>query len=183
MAQDKSPTVPLPPALIKAALPVAADIMKHVAAIEKLVPKLEHEMIKATKAGAIPLARAYVVFHRLRECLCSEEKNRFKPIAKMFEDYKTRVVPAMFEQSGVENVPLTEGYRVQIGNTVRATVIKDLRDNAYNWMRENYPDIVTETINSSTLSALARTMREDNKELPAELFTVADIPIASVVKT
>lgn len=177
---DATPT--LPRTLVEA-LPVSLKIMEHVHAIEKLTPMLIKQLESSKKKGPIALARAFVVFHRLREALCSDEKNRFKPISRLFEDYKVKIVPETLEQSGLDNVPLSEGFRVGVNHAWRASIIKDNKRAAYEWMRDNYPDIISETINASTLAALAKDLSEKNQELPADLFNAAQVPGASVTRT
>lgn len=178
----KEPSVPLPKSLV-AALPSSAEVMKHVDAIVKLLPKLQSEMTRAEKRGAVDLARAYVVLHRLREVLCSDEKNWFRGYQTTFSDYSNKLCPQVFEQEGVPHVAISEGYRIGVSTTLRASTVADRKQAAMSWMKDNYPDVVSETINASTLSALARELREDkNVELPAELFKVVDIPTTSVTR-
>lgn len=180
----KEPSAPLPKSLIQA-LPASSTVMKHVAAIVSLIPQLEKEMAAAEKRGAIDLARSYAVLHRLREILRSDEKSWFKPISNLFDDYNNVKVPAAFEQAGITHVPLAEGYRVGISHTWRASIKKDMKKEAYAWLEQNnHGDIITETVNASTLSALAKELNEEqNQELPEKLFTSAHMPATSVTKT
>lgn len=176
---------PTLPRSLAAALPTAIQIMGHVAAIERCVPNLEREMLNAEKAGAVGLARSFAVLHRLREALLSGEKNRFKPIDRLFRDYSELKVPAVFEQDGVTHVPLAGGFRVGVSHTFRASIKKDMKDQAYAWLRgHKLGDIITATVNASTLSAAGKALRDEhNVDLPEELFTAADVPNTSVTKT
>jgi hypothetical protein len=180
----KEPPAPLPASLVKA-LPVAAQIVRHLSEIVKLLPELSREMAEAKEAGSVPLARAFVVLHRLHSITCSESDSWFKPLRAMFDEYKTQQLPAIFEQEGVTSVPLAEGYRIGVSYTIRASIKPQEKDKAYAWLRGNkLGDIITTTVNASTLSATARTMLEEqNIELPSELFTVANMPNTSVTRT
>lgn len=174
------PPEPLPQTIING-LPVAAEIMQHFFAIAKLKPLLVEQMAAAEKGGAIPLARAFVAYHRMME----RSKDLLKPMTELFDEYKELKVPAILEQAGVTNVPLEEGFRVGASYRFVASIIKDKRDEAYAWLRKHkLGDLIAETVNAGTLSAAAKVLREEkNIELPAEFFTTADLPNTSVTKT
>lgn len=180
----KETPAPLPGSLVKA-LPVASRIVRHLNEIVALLPQLRQEMAQAKDAGSVPLARAFVVLHRLHNITCSESDSWFKPLRVTFDEYKTQLLPAIFEQEGVTSVPLTEGYRIGVSYTIRASIKPQEKDRAYAWLRGNkLGDIITTTVNASTLSATARTLLEErNLELPDQLFTVANMPNTSVTKT
>lgn len=186
-SNGSEPKAPLPATLVKS-LPTASEVVKHVAAIEALIPKLEKELQAAGKRGALDLARAFVVLHRIHEVTLSDKVGRLKALATLFETYKSHVVPEAFEQAGVPHVALDEGYRVGISTPWRASLKADdtgvTRLKAYDWLRKNHPDVISETVNSSTLSALAKELHEDkNKTLPDDLFNAAQVPAASVTRT
>ena len=70
-----------------------------------------------------------------------------------------------------------------ITSNVRANILKENRDAAYDWLCNNgLEDIVINTVNASTLSATARALIEDGKQLDDELFNVQIIPNTSVTK-
>lgn len=176
---DKSPPPPLPAELTRD-LPSAREIIKHIVAIEKLTSQLEREMQDARKRGAIPLARCFTVFHRLMSVM----SDKLKPLSAVFETFKVLHVPEAFETAGVTHVPLDIGYRVQVSYILRASIRKDMRDEAYKWLHRHHKDMIVETVNASSLSALARTLREEqNKALPDRYFNIADVPNTSVVRS
>jgi len=175
-AAAKPAPTPLPKSLL-AALPVASEIVKHADAIEKLIPKLEKELAAAKKRGAIDLARSFTVLHRLVTTVDAKVKG----VGSAFEHYKTLELPAIFEQAGITNVPLAEGFRVGVAYLMRASINSKRKEDAYAWVRKEFPDLLSETINASSLSSLARDMLENqNKELPQDLFNVVNLPITSV---
>ena len=172
------------PDSIVAALPTGAEIIKHVQAIEALLPKLKKDLDKATKGGAVALARAFVVFHRLNERMLSQEKS-FKDFKSLYSTTKELTFPQVMEAAGIDNVPLAEGFRVGVSHVWRASVKPGQKEAAMVWLEENeMRDIITEVINASTLSALAKELHENqNKDLPEEIFTAAQLPNTSVTKT
>lgn len=171
---------PLPPSLVQA-LPVAKMIIGKLTSLTSEIAQLERELNAARLMGAIPMARAFVVLHRMVEKI----DNDLKPIFRTFEEYKTQHLPKVYEDSGVTSLPLAEGYRVGVAQTLRASIRKDQKDAAYQWLRENgLDDLITSTVNASSLSSTARIMlEEDNKELPTDIFNVALMATTSVTKT
>lgn len=154
--------------------------MKHALAIEALLPQLDKELDRSKKAGAISLARSFVVLHRMN----SRFDDMFKPFTATFELYKKQIVPEIFEQESVPNVPLDEGFRVGVSSTFYASIKKDMKTAAYAWLRNNgLGDLIQSTINSSSLAAGLKTKMEDeNIEAPEEIFTAAYVPNTSVTK-
>jgi len=179
---DKRP--PLPQSILEA-LPTAKEIYTLVAKAGQMHGRLLKELIDAEKAGAIPMARAFVVLHRLKTLL----DETVKPFDKTFAEFKDVRVPAVFETAGVPNVPLDEGFRVGVSTKFRASFKSEDdggdKDAAYQWLRDNgLGDLITSTVNASTLSSAAKNMLEnENKELPSTLFNVAFVPNTSVNTT
>lgn len=121
--------------------------------------------------------------HRINERLLSEEK-ALKPLKTIWGDYKNFKVPEAFEQAGIENVPLSEGYRVGITVNVRASVVPGQKEKAFAWLQDNEAgDLIQPTLNASTLSSYAKGLREQNRDLPADIFNVAEMSNTTVTKT
>jgi len=125
----------------------------------------------------IELARYFV---RVRETKDQLEKI-LKPFDAFYETLAKVKIPETFDRHGVPSVTLDEGYRVTVSHALRASIRGGVdKEAAYEWLRDNgLGDIVTQTVNASTLSAVAKTMGEDNKELPEGLFNVAIMPNTS----
>lgn len=156
--------------------------MKHVQAIEALVPDLEAQLAAALKAGPVQLARAFVVLHRLNERLLSEDK-ALKSMKVLYGDYKNVKVPEAFEQAGVPNVPLDEGFRVGIAIRTVASIVPGKKAEAFVWLaNNNAQDLIQPTVNASTLSAFAKQRGEKNEDLPADIFNVVLMSNTSVTK-
>jgi len=106
-------------------------------------------------------------------------------VAKALGAVKSRlqytVVPEAFDRDGMSTFTTDDGVRITLSSTVRASV-KD-KENGYQWLRDHeLGDLITETVNASTLSAAAKKMLEENLELPEEFFSVAVMPNTSVTK-
>lgn len=181
MTDEKKPKAPLP-ATIVAALPSSAKFAKALDALYKaLASEIAPQLVDARKDGAVSLARAFVAFHRLNDKLDAV----CKAFEAQFAKLKGEVIPAAFEAEGVPNVSLSEGFRVGIAHNFRASIKEGMKDKAYHWLRANgMGDLITSTVNSSTLSAAAKHRTEDeNKDMPEDLFTVAIMPNTSVTQT
>ncbi len=161
---------------------MGARIAKLVQEIESWYPELQRQLDEAEKAGPVQMARAFVVLHRLNERMLSDEK-AFKDFKALYKQTKELTVPNCFEQAGVPNVPLDEGFRVGISVNTRASIREGKKAEAFVWLRDNDKgDIIQPTINASTLSALAKQLGENNIDMPDDIFNVARMPNASVTK-
>jgi hypothetical protein len=133
----------------------------------------------AKKRSAAQIADDYVELKEAADAikLVMTEINKVK--TKMAQE----VLPTIFEDQGFKSITTQSGRRVTITSNVRANILKENRDAAYDWLRNNgLEDIVINTVNASTLSATARTLIEDGKQLDDELFNVQIIPNTSVTK-
>jgi hypothetical protein len=101
-------------------------------------------------------------------------------IGKIYKDLKEIDIPAKFEEAGVTSITIG-GYRFTKSESIRASMKDKIA--AYDWLRNNdLEDLITETVNSSTLSATARTLMEEGKELPEDMFNVYIMNNTSVTK-
>lgn len=176
----KKAPVSLPKSLVDTA-PAALIVLEHLRGIDKGMMELADQLRAASNKGSTQLSRAFVVLHALQGSF----EERSKILNAMFAVYKTSVVPGVFENEGVPHVALAEGFRVGTSMTSFTSMVSDQKEEAMKWLRNNdYADIIQETVNSSTLSALARNLREEqNIDLPEQFFTTKDVANTSVTRT
>lgn len=94
---------------------------------------------------------------------------------------KTSEIPSAFEREGITTVTLDSGYRVTVSQLTRASIID--KEAAFEWLKDNgHEYAIQSTVNSSTLSSLAKTMLEEGKELPDDKFKVVIMPNTSITK-
>lgn len=162
-------------------LPSVGPVVEYLDAIEKHVAAyLPHEVDGADANGPIEFSRALVTLRFLKEKIDAT----FKQFNEIYASVKDVRLPEAFDKAQIPHVNLDEGYRVGVSHSVRASVKANMKDAAIEWLTKNgLGEIVTSTINASTLSAVARTMGEDNRELDAEIFHVFVQPTTSVTKT
>lgn len=127
--------------------------------------------VELDNLGPIELSRAFVRVRLLKD----EMDAIMKSFDAFYEELAKVKLPAVFDMHKVPSITLDEGYRVTISHSMRASIRGGAdKQAAYEWLRSNgLGDIVTETVNASTLSAVAKTMAEENRELDADLFNVA----------
>lgn len=150
--------------------------------VESGIPQLRVELESASRRKVEDVARAYVAIYKIKKLLDNEtEKGVLQQFSALFENFSKKVIPDAIEGSGVENIPLSEGMRVGVQNKTYASIREGKKEEALKYLRKNYPDIISTTVNSSTLSSLAVQLREeDNLELPDDIFNVAIVPTAAV---
>ena len=126
------------------------------------------------KMAAIPverpaseLARIFVAIRLLLD----EMNESVKLLEDTLNDLKTNVVPAAFEREHVTSFNTANGYRVTTSVAVRASIRADMKADAYAWLQQHgLGDIITPTVNASTLSAVAKKMMGDGIELDERFF-------------
>lgn len=177
---DTSSPATLPKSLVDT-LPQSLSVSKAVDALGVLLKALDKDMNKQCKKGAIDAARSFVVLRRLKD----KFENLDKTWKALFAHYDKEVLPELFEAAGVTSLPLTEGFRVGVSNKFYASIKEGKRDEGWEWLRANgLSEIITETVNASSLSAaIKHEIKENNLEPPENLFTTAWVPNTSVTKT
>ena len=105
-----------------------------------------------------------------------------KRIGEIHKRMKEELVPQKFTEQGISSITV-DGYRFTVSAQSRTSIQKDMKDEAYLWLRSNgLGDIVTETVNSSTLSATAKTLMSDGVDLPDDIFNIYSFENTSVTK-
>lgn len=121
-----------------------------------------------------------------------------KEFSKFIELIKNVKLPEAFDREKLKTITLQDGTRVTKSDRTTASIIGPQAD-AFDWLRENgYPDIIKETVNSSTMAATAKEILSNAKvldtgmvvaidpdmpiDLPADLFEVRITPTTSVTK-
>lgn len=158
--------------------PTVEACEKYTANIEMMFHKLADMVEQIKKQPASHAAQEYVLIKNL-----ADEYESIGKVLNEFRDLlKTEVLPKSFERDGITSFNTFDGFRVTMSQSVRCKILDKVL--GYKYLRDNnLGDIVTETVNSSTLAAVARTMLEEGKELPPEFFETYLQPSTSVTKT
>ncbi len=112
-----------------------------------------------------------------------EHLGNLRKIAEKVNTALKEKVPEVFKESGVTSITV-DGYRYVATETLRASISKDHKSEAFDWLRANeLGDLIIETVNASTLSAAAKHRRTDGYDLDQDLFKVYMQPNLSITKS
>jgi len=88
----------------------------------------------------------------------------------LYKRYKEEIVPTKFQEEGITSITV-DGTRFTVSQSSKTTIVGGEKEAAYKWLRENgLEDLITNTVNASTLSATARSLLEDGVEMPEDIF-------------
>lgn len=88
-----------------------------------------------------------------------------------YDHLSIRVVPDKMEDEGVSVLTLPGIGRVNCRADLRVNTIKGFRASLFDWMRDNgHEDMVTDTINSSTLKAFLKEQMAEGNDVPPEEY-------------
>ena len=169
------------PHSVSTVMPEFVDVSSTISHLEDLVNRIEARIPDIKKASVADAARFFVCYHRINALL----DDLGKKFGGGFEEFKVEILPSILDIEGQSSVPLDDGFRVGVQQKLYASIKGGKRDEAFDWLRENgLEDVITETVNASTLSAAVKVMIEDHfKEPPAEVFNLITKANSSVTKT
>jgi hypothetical protein len=105
-----------------------------------------------------------------------------KHINKVYDKINREIVPAKFDRDGVTSIT-HNGFRYTMSLNTRARILPDHKIEAFDWLRKNeLGDLITETVNASTLSATAKELMRDGYELDSDFFETYVQPGMSITK-
>lgn len=102
-------------------------------------------------------------------------------LGKVYDWSRTALVPDLMESNGVELVKLEGVGRVSLTSDLSAS----MPDKAagYAWLIENEAgDLITETVNSSTLKAWLRRRMKDGLDVPEDIFKISMFTRSTITK-
>ncbi len=153
------------------------SLQRHAVNVEISFNQLYNQLEEIKK---MPLSSAAADYVHIKNFVDDYEKMG-KVITEVRDLLKTQILPNMFDRDKITSFNTSNGYRVGVSISTRASMTDKL--NGMKWLKENgLADIVSETVNASTLSATAKTLLEEGKELDPEFFNVYLQPTTSVTK-
>ncbi len=120
-------------------------------------------------------------FNELR--LANDTFNEAKKALSEIHDTLSRdYVPDAMRRANVKTCTVVGVGRVSISHRFSASMVD--KEGAISWLRDHdLGGIVIETVNSSTLSAMAKRLIEDEgRELPEDLFKTSTLAYTSITK-
>lgn len=102
-------------------------------------------------------------------------------IGKIYDWSRMGLVPEKMEQAGVDGFTLTGVGRVSL--TADLSVSMPDKVAGYAWLEEHgMGDLVTQTVNASSLKAVIRRRLRDGEAVPGEIFKVSPFTRASITR-
>jgi hypothetical protein len=88
-------------------------------------------------------------------------------LEKRHDWLRTAVVPPKMDERGITNIKLVGIGRVHLSDDVYVSIPQETKPAAYQWFRDNgLGDLITQTINGSTLAAFIRKRIKAGDEMP-----------------
>lgn len=136
------------------------------------------EKLKGKKAKVI--AATWI---KVRDEL-AEVSARKSTLSAWEEIIAMEALPDALEKEGVDMAEWAGIGKVTTEAVVFATVLKSNRDAFYAWLRKHkLGDLITETVNSSTLKAWVKTRMAEGKPLPKDLLKVTPATKAKLTRS
>ena len=129
------------------------------------------EGVKKLSGSSAKMSRGYVAVRKGVERM----EEQVKTLTTIKDKLKKERVPEALDADDVTSVTIETPagrYRIVGTSKMRASIKKDKKDEAYEWLEENgYSAIIKPTVNAESLSSLAGEHLEENgEEFPEEMF-------------
>jgi len=117
------------------------------------------------------------------KALMDELKKASSVQQKAFDHLRLHRVPEMMESMGVDNVKLTDIGRLSTRAEIYASIMPEMKEDAYDWLRENgHGDLIKGTVNAGSLKALLKEQIREGEIIPDEIFKVTPYTMATITK-
>ena len=104
-------------------------------------------------------------------------------LQKEYDELRIQIIPERMEEQGVQNITLKGVGRLSCTGDLRVSVLAANRVDLHDWMRGNdHAELVTNTINSSTLKAWVKEQIREGEEYPIDLIAISPFMRASITK-
>jgi len=125
------------------------------------------------------------VIHAMDEMRKAKDRAEaeLKTINAEYDFVRHILVPEMFERDGIENLAVAGVGRVSLTSDLRVSIASGAKEQAYRFLDDvGKGDIITTTVNASTLKAVVKSMILQGDEVPEDLFKVTPFTRASITK-
>ena len=109
-------------------------------------------------------------------------KETRKALSDLEELMSRETVPEAMRAAGVKTITIEDVGRITISGRYSCSVLD--KPAAFKWLRDTGNEgLIQETVNSSTLSAFARRLiEEEGKEMPEDVFKISVMAFTSITK-
>lgn len=125
------------------------------------------------KMRAADLKTLAMVHQNLND-LTDEIDEARKVLSKTYDWLRHSLMIDKMDDAGLESFSVAGVGRVYIQSSLNASIKAGAKEGAYVWLQDHgHGDLIQETVNASSLKALAKAKIQDNDALPADLFNVS----------
>ena len=149
--------------------------------LASLTDELTREVMSHQSDDHLALVRYFDKFRKSADTFSDAKK----AITELHDRMSREFVPDAMRAADVKTVNIVGIGRVSISHRFSCSIVSGMKDTALEWLRgHNLGGIIQETVNSSTLSATAKRMiEEEGKDLPDDIFKVSTSPYTSITAT
>lgn len=112
-----------------------------------------------------------------------ELEDRVKGYNAHIDFLRITKIPTVMEDEGIERISVAGVGRVSLTADMHVSIKADAKPAFYDWLRDNgRTDLISETVNPSTLKAAVKKMIRDGEETPHHLLNISPFVRASITK-
>lgn len=105
-----------------------------------------------------------------------------KELQRMYDTLRITDIPAAMDETGIDKLTLAGIGTLYLSADVRATVYKDTKMEAYQWLEDNgYGDLIQPYVFPQTLKAWAKERLKAGDKLP-DMFVIEPFQMAKILK-
>lgn len=114
-----------------------------------------------------------------------DKADKISTAAKEELDYLARkVIPDRMDEENVQSTVFVGVGRLQKRGEMQVSTPADKKAEMFKWLEKHgFKDLISETVNASTLKSLIKERMAQGKPIPDDLVSIHMYQIASVVKT
>lgn len=123
-----------------------------------------------------------LIHQKMNESIEKIDRSK-KDMQKTYDWLRHSVMVDKMDDAGIESFTVPGVGRVYMSSSINASIRAGAKDGAYLWLSDHgHADLIQNTVNSSSLKALAKTLIADNDGLPEELFNVSPKTYVAIQK-
>ena len=142
--------------------------------------QLNQEVVTQIINGSASIEQLAVMFKALRELYETADAVK-KEFGKLFDWFRFTYIPDSYDEIGITSSKVPGLGRLALQDDIRVSILD--QQAVFMWLEENdMNDMVTETVNSSSLKSMIRRRMKAGEEVPDDLFKVTPFTRANLTK-
>jgi hypothetical protein len=112
-----------------------------------------------------------------------DAKEVVKELQKNYDYLSMIIVPARMEEEGIDGIKIEGIGRINIRSDMRVSTLQEYRHALFEWLGEHgHGDLISETVNGSTLKAWVKEQIGLGNEIPEEFLKIHAYDRAVITK-